>query len=54
MALPSAIGRALYITFAALIIDISIKPVFGDPKYNSYPLSTYPIFAAKRETNWLA
>jgi hypothetical protein len=36
------------------MLALVVSPVFGDPDEDSYPLSTYPMFARARGKPWLS
>jgi hypothetical protein len=48
-------GRAKIVAsiFSIVVIAATLSPLLRKPPYDSFPLSTYPMFASVRKTAWL-
>ncbi len=51
---PSDRGlRARALAFSLVVIAAMIWPALREQPYDSFPLSTYPMFSSKRDTAWI-
>lgn len=46
-------SRLLAYGFGLGLVALVVAPGFGSPEADSYPLSTYPMFARRRDKPWL-
>lgn len=48
---PEAVRRIWAYGFSAAVVIAVLLPVFGDPRSDSFPLSTYPMFSGRQSPN---